>query len=318
MGKPQTLDSVTILSRQKHGDKYTYLELYKVKNVLHVKCECPIHGEFSLRAARHYTEGKGCPKCATTTSKDEFLIRAEKMHGTKYDYSLVSFNTLKDKVTIICDIHGEFRQTAGDHLLYYGCPSCGIKERALKNTSTTDAFINKAIAIHGDKYSYLNVQYVSATDKVNITCKVHGDFAQIPASHLSGQGCNKCGRAVTTNAKRSNPDANGWSYSNWEIAGNKSKLYEGFRLYVVECWNADEKFVKVGKTYTSIANRFRGKNMPYEWRLCKEVLGSARFISELEARLHKNLKDKGHSYTPQKKFDGMYECYSINVKDIEI
>ena len=39
---------------------------------------------------------------------------------------------------------------------------------------TQKEFIEKAILVHGDKYSYEYVEYVNSSTKVTITCKVHG------------------------------------------------------------------------------------------------------------------------------------------------
>lgn len=57
---------------------------------------------------------------------------------------------------------------------------------------TTDEFIIKAKAIHGDKYIYDKCEYISTKTKVIITCKEHGDFATIPATHLRGHECILC------------------------------------------------------------------------------------------------------------------------------
>lgn len=39
---------------------------------------------------------------------EEFIERARKIHGNKYDYSKVNYVNAKTKVCIICPIHGEF------------------------------------------------------------------------------------------------------------------------------------------------------------------------------------------------------------------
>lgn len=57
---------------------------------------------------------------------------------------------------------------------------------------TTEEFIQKAKATHKDKYNYDKTIYTKATDKVIITCPIHGDFEQKASNHLSGQGCPKC------------------------------------------------------------------------------------------------------------------------------
>jgi hypothetical protein len=58
---------------------------------------------------------------------------------------------------------------------------------------TTEEFIAKAKAIHGDRYDYSKATYVSSKNKITITCKKHGDFTQRPDAHLVG-GCRLCGR----------------------------------------------------------------------------------------------------------------------------
>jgi len=58
---------------------------------------------------------------------------------------------------------------------------------------TTERFIEKATAKHGDRYSYESVKYVSHDSKVSIKCKIHGEISQTPESHLDGSGCSKCG-----------------------------------------------------------------------------------------------------------------------------
>ena len=59
---------------------------------------------------------------------------------------------------------------------------------------TTKEFIEKAKAVHGDRYDYSKVEYVGAKIKVCIVCKEHGEFQQSPQKHLAGQGCIKCHR----------------------------------------------------------------------------------------------------------------------------
>ncbi len=41
-------------------------------------------------------------------TKDEFIKRAKKVHGDKYDYSDVDYINSKTKVKIVCIEHGSF------------------------------------------------------------------------------------------------------------------------------------------------------------------------------------------------------------------
>lgn len=67
---------------------------------------------------------------------------------------------------------------------------------------TTERFIEKAIKVHNNKYDYSNAQYISCKNKIEIICRKHGSFWQLPSSHLSGIGCPKCGYETIGNRTR--------------------------------------------------------------------------------------------------------------------
>lgn len=56
-----------------------------------------------------------------------------------------------------------------------------------------EEFIEKSRTKHGSKYDYSKVAYKNNSTKVVITCPFHGDFPQVPKSHLKGAGCSLCG-----------------------------------------------------------------------------------------------------------------------------
>lgn len=59
-----------------------------------------------------------------------FIELADDFHKKKYDYSLVNFTDIGDKVVIICPIHGEFTQRVIYHLTKAGCTFCSNEQRA--------------------------------------------------------------------------------------------------------------------------------------------------------------------------------------------
>jgi Zn finger protein HypA/HybF involved in hydrogenase expression len=59
---------------------------------------------------------------------------------------------------------------------------------------TDNELISKFQAVHGDVYDYSRLNYKGFSSPVTIGCRIHGDFFQRVDSHLSGQGCPKCGR----------------------------------------------------------------------------------------------------------------------------
>ena len=111
---------------------------------------------------------------------------------TKYNYNKTVYINNKSKVIITCPIHGDFEQTPGNHSNGVGCPRCKFDKVASINTLTTEEFIDKALEVHGNKYAYDNTFYTKSRNKVTITCRIHGNFEQLPGDHLSGKGCKQC------------------------------------------------------------------------------------------------------------------------------
>ena len=191
------LDREKFIKRSKeiHGDKYDYSKVNYINANTKVCIICPEHGEFWQIPSSHLNS-KGCSKCATLKNKkirahtlENFIEKARKVHGNKYDYSKVNYINNRTKVCIICPIHGEFWQDPSSHISGHECNLC-------KGTTklTNKEFIVKAKEIHGDKYDYSKVEYINNHTKVCIVCPEHGDFWQIPNNHLKGQGCPKCNR----------------------------------------------------------------------------------------------------------------------------
>lgn len=125
---------------------------------------------------------------------DLFKEKANAIHCYKYDYSKVEYKDCKTKVCIICPEHGEFWQTPDKHLRGQGCPKCKSQSTHNRCSSTLKDFINIATKIHNNKYDYSKVMYYNNKTKVCIVCPEHGEFWQIPHSHLNGSGCPKCGK----------------------------------------------------------------------------------------------------------------------------
>lgn len=123
---------------------------------------------------------------------DEFILRAQKVHGNAYDYSNSVYTASHTKIKIICPNHGMFLQKPTGHLSGSRCPECSKISRALKRRRSPSDFITQSLEIHGDLYDYSKTRYRIKEDKVTITCPKHGDFYQHAGSHLRGVGCPKC------------------------------------------------------------------------------------------------------------------------------
>lgn len=180
-----------------HDNKYDYskLDVNNRDEKGRVCIICPIHGEFWQKPEKHL-QGKGCKECGRerikiklSSTKEEFIKRAIKIHGDKYDYSKVKYNNANSDVIITCKIHGDFKQTPSKHLLGQECPKC-------KNHNiTNEIYIDRFRKIHGDKYDYSKVDVNNRDEKgrICIICPIHGEFWQKPSKHLQGRGCHECG-----------------------------------------------------------------------------------------------------------------------------
>ncbi len=183
-----------------HGNKYDYSRVVYVDSVTPVSIVCPEHGEFKQRPAVHLS-GRGCPGCgrlavskALSDNLESFLEKARKVHGDKYDYSLVDYKGSEVPVRIICPIHGEFLQRPHTHLLGSECSACGRIKCDNSRKKGLDIFLEQAHSVHGDRYDYSKVDLVTRRKKVCIICREHGEFWQEPYNHVQGQGCPTCAR----------------------------------------------------------------------------------------------------------------------------
>ncbi len=186
-----------------HGNKYNYSNVEYISNGLKIMLECKKHGIFEQIAFVHLN-GSGCRKCyeeSITSNKDEFIEKAIKIHGNKYNYDNIVYVNSHTNISIECEEenHGIFQQKPYHHLDGEGCPKCGKCEKL-----TTEIFIKRAREIHGDLYNYDQVKYIHTDFKVKIGCiidETHGIFEQAPHNHLRGQGCPKCGGTQLINTE---------------------------------------------------------------------------------------------------------------------
>jgi hypothetical protein len=124
-------------ANKKHNNFYDYSLVNYVNAITKVTIICPKHGEFKQQPNNHLY-GQRCIKCmgdnvrkARISNTNDFIKKSKEIHGEKYDYSLVNYKTGKDKVIIICFIHGEFLQAPFAHSspsMKQGCPFCKISK----------------------------------------------------------------------------------------------------------------------------------------------------------------------------------------------
>ncbi len=183
-------EAIIVKFRNLHDNKYDYsLVEYKASHTK-VKIICKKHGIFLQTPTKHLS-GSGCPDCTGKPlyNNNKIITKFQELHGDRYDYSLVNYRNNREKIKIICKIHGVFEQTPGSHLNGNGCPVCAGTTRFTK-----EKILDRFKSIHGDSYDYSLMDYSNIHSKVKILCRLHGVFDQTPASHSNGNGCPVCSR----------------------------------------------------------------------------------------------------------------------------
>ena len=198
--RPLTVKKFIERAIAKHGDRYDYSQVEFAGVESKIKIICLEHGEFIQRVMVHL-KGFNCPRCGREStakklnySQDRFIKDSQVTHGNKYDYSQVEYVNAQSKVKIICPEHGLFEQRPVNHVRGIGCSKCSDVISGEKRRLTTEQFIELAKLVHGNKYDYSKVAYLTFHEKVEIICLEHGAFWQSAVNHVKGNksGCPGC------------------------------------------------------------------------------------------------------------------------------
>ena len=185
-------------SKQIHGDRYDYSKVNYTNNSTKVCIICPEHGEFWQLAGSHL-QGHGCPKCGLksrinkrTLSNENFILKSNKIHHNKYDYSKSDYKGNKFEVIITCPKHGEFKQIANYHLQGCGCPKC-----ALENNIYEDKLYSMLIeALNTDIIRQKNFKWLKYKNFLsldfyipifNVAIEYQGEQHFKPIEHFGGE-----------------------------------------------------------------------------------------------------------------------------------
>jgi very-short-patch-repair endonuclease/uncharacterized C2H2 Zn-finger protein len=277
-----------------HGDKYDYSKVQYKKAIEKVIIICKTHDEFSQQANLHLM-GSGCVECfregntlLQRSNKEEFIKKAKKKHGDKYDYSKVDYTTSNKKVIIICKKHDEFQQTPAKHLQGNGCKLCGILSQTVKRSSNTEEFIEKAKQVHGDKYDYSKVEYTTSNKELIIICKQHGQFPQVANSHLQGHGCKICFTLINSNSQRSNTEE--------FIKKAKEKHGDKYDYSKVEYTSSKEDMIIICKEHGVFKQEAQGHLQGHGCKTCAIQLIANSQRSNTEEFIKKAKEKHGDKY----------------------
>lgn len=185
-----------------HGDKFDYSLLPdEFETQGNIPIVCKLHGIFSQKASNHVHLKQLCPICGDIKALENkrvksakvFIEKATEHYNGKFDYSLVEYKNGTTPVKIICPTHGVFEQMPQSHIKgVCACPECRNTHLREKFQYSFRDFQEKAVLVHGYKYTYPEFIPSNMNTPVEIICPVHGVFLQKPSGHLLGGGCPAC------------------------------------------------------------------------------------------------------------------------------
>lgn len=203
---------------------------------------------------------------------EEFILKAKKIHGDKYDYSKVNYVNNTTKVCIICPEHGEFWQTPSNHLCGKGCIKCGGHNKIDKDEFSkllSEKWGEDVILKQYEGY-YKNAVFCCLKRDENGI--IHGDFMALPHDMLDKRRktiCPKCLKSLrrqsyamtcddfVKKAKEIHGNTR-YDYSMVEYTNNSTKVF-------IICHDVGADGKEHGGFWQTPANHLRTRGCP----LCK-------------------------------------------------
>lgn len=120
-----------------------------------------------------------------------FLSKANEIHQGKYSYPDLSYRAAKDKIEILCPIHGAFLQAVANHCAGQGCKNCQRDNQRYSYSR----FLEEAKVKWGELYEYDESSFSALNQRVKIKCSTHGWGSVSAFGHLRReQGCLTCNK----------------------------------------------------------------------------------------------------------------------------
>lgn len=123
---------------------------------------------------------------------EEFIKKARKVHGDRYDYSKAKYVDSKTEIVIICPVHGEFKQRPDNHVNGgKGCPECGRLKTIQKQRFSQEEWM--AAVAKGNPNIEILEEVVNSKTPALCVCKIcNHKWKAIPENIRRGEGCPEC------------------------------------------------------------------------------------------------------------------------------
>lgn len=228
------------------------------------------------------------------------------------------FINTRSLLTIICPIHGEFKQRYFDSLkTVWGCRKCYEDSEKINKVTNPDKVLERLVSVWNEinpgfyDFSKVLESFTGMNNKIEVICPIHGSFFPQAGNFLNGHGCKLC--------------------SNIQNGINKSLGKDRFIERSIEVWGKDRwNYNKVNYVNQNIEiELYCNLHRIYYWQLPVTHLQGfcgcpkCKPTSLGENIILKYLLDNNINYIAQKTVDVIKVCsrssvdFSININNQE-
>lgn len=296
--------------KSRHGEKYTYGDFRIIfasnrkQKQIHITCNMCGHDWWCL--VQNHKKGSGCAVCAKDNAKDTLEKVQSKLKNNNINkvLNLYEKNGV-DYLEILCTEHNRTFTRRKDTALASNrcmCPECfkeSFKTKKIYNKKTYEEMKEELESLGNFIVITPKEQYSNYRGKVWFHCLDCGnEWHNSPCNIKAGNGCGVCARKGVKKYNKKN------AYRNKELWEKEPML-----LYIIQCYNADEVFYKIGVTKRKFKERFTASAMPYKYKIL-HIHRASKFecilLEDFLTTEYNNL-----AYKPKIDFGGKTECFKF-------
>lgn len=279
-------------------NKYIFIKKFRKENTRTYLCEIQTPYGVCIQTHQSWTKNQKIT-IQSAINKTEYF---QNQINEKYPncFKIISpYIGSKELIKVRCLLCSNIFDKLPSLLLAYGnCNNCNIKT---KNALSSELFLKKCNQTHKNFYDYSETVYINSQEKITIICPIHGKFLQVATEHCNGCKCQKCSRE------------NSLVFSKKQFIKKCLEKNTKGVFYILECFNDNEKFYKIGITSNNIKKRYTSKrDMPYKFNIIHELFADHDVIWDIEKYLKLYIVNNNIHYIPNIKFTGYKtECFLL-------
>ncbi|AFU63794.1 hypothetical protein [Salmonella phage SSE121] len=226
---------------------------------------------------------------------------------TFHPANLLSPIRSKTRITLVCEKHGEFKDSPSNILNFGGrCAKCGY-ESASKKRSLNEEDIFCRLPGH--------MEFVGRKDgKFILRCKSHG--LEVSDKHLSriSKGCRLCGNERTSLARAVDEEQlieRCLSACISKGAGYDKLVYSPRGVFYSSLYITCQKHGTLCKSGSSLVNFIHKGDKGFCWECRREAIREKRWLKDLKARVVDFCNRVGVSFLRFEKINGVSSCLRL-------